>query len=76
MITLIKISDIQYDVYWGYNNKLGKFVTDVDGSFYFWSSKENNGAWSSYGLKCIADKLDELNEPWEDFIENNLKQLK
>ena len=56
------------------NGKLiGEFIRDVDGYFYFWS--ENNlGAWPSHLLRDIADKLDEINQLWDEHIEKELNK--
>ncbi len=56
------------------NGKLiGEFIMDVDGHFYFWS--ENNlGAWSSHLLRDIADKLDEINQLWDEHVEKELNK--
>ena len=39
---------------------------DVDGYFYFWPT--NDGCWSAYIMRSIADKLDEVNKKWDDQI--------
>lgn len=52
---------------------IGEFIMDVDGYFYFWS--ENNlGAWPSYLLRDIADKMDELNKSWNEQVEKELNK--
>jgi hypothetical protein len=52
---------------------IGEFIMDVDGYFYFWS--ENNlGAWPSYLLRDIADKMDELNKSWNEQLEKELNK--
>lgn len=48
-----------------YNNKLiGQVMRFEDGYYSFNFNRENNGWWSSYDLKLIAELLDDLNEPW------------
>ena len=32
-----------------------------------------DGYWSSYALRLIADKLDEMNKTWDDHIKENIK---
>lgn len=49
---------------------LGTFEQDVDGYYYFWNSKML-GSFASYALRMIADKLDEVNKPWTDKINND-----
>jgi len=52
---------------------IGEFIMDVDGYFYFWA--ENNlGAWPSYLLRDIADKMDELNKSWNEQVEKELNK--
>lgn len=53
---------------------LGTFELDIDGYYYFWNKSENNGSWSSYSLRLIADKLDEINAPWKDKINEEFNQ--
>lgn len=48
--------------------KLGEFVMDVDGFFYYWPDEKCTGAWPSYLLKKAAKELDDLNKPWEEKI--------
>jgi hypothetical protein len=52
---------------------IGEFIRDVDGYFYFWA--ENNlGAWPSYLLRDIADKMDEINQLWDEQLEKELNK--
>ena len=53
---------------------LGTFQMDCDGFYYFWKSEDLHGAETSYNLRLIADKLDEVNKPFQDIINNDLKQ--
>ena len=48
---------------------MGEFVTGDDGYLVYFPSKRNNGFWSSSAIRAIADKLDELNKPWDDVIQ-------
>jgi hypothetical protein len=43
-----------------------------DGCLYFFPDDDHSG-WPSWVLRQIADKLDELNKPWEDHINETLK---
>lgn len=53
---------------------LGIFQQDVDCYFYFVPDNLTEGGyWSSWVLKAIADKLEELNKPWEDQIAQYFK---
>ena len=51
---------------------LGTFEMDVDGYFYFWRNEKLTGCDSSNILRGIADKLDEVNEEWDERLKNNL----
>jgi hypothetical protein len=44
-----------------------------DGYFYFWP-EDNNGAWSSYHLRELADKMDEINKQWDEQVEKQLNK--
>ena len=45
---------------------VGELIMDVDGYYYFWPS--NDGCWPSHIMRSIANKLDEINKPWNDQI--------
>jgi hypothetical protein len=51
---------------------IGSFSLDVDGYYYFWSNNDS-GCWGSYELRMIADALDKINKPYDDFVKENLK---
>lgn len=69
MIALSKITDNKYQVIFSENNKfLGMFERDIDGYFYFSEDSRSKGFWSSYVLREIADKLDEINRDWDEQI--------
>ena len=46
---------------------IGYIYMEVDGYWVF-MPKTGQGHWDSYSLRAIADKLDELNKPWDDKI--------
>ena len=48
------------------NHLVGELIMDVDGYFYFWPS--NDGCWPSHIMHSIANKLDEINKPQNDEI--------
>ena len=48
-------------------------LSGADGFKYF-SPGPTWGLFSSYHLRQIADKLDELNEPWQQEIERYFKE--
>jgi len=49
---------------------IGEFERDVDGYYYYWPV-QRAGSWPAVVLRAIADKLDELNEPWDTHIKND-----
>lgn len=60
-----------YHIY--YNDVfLGATYQDESGYFNFYHNN-NTGYWSAHSLRLIADKLDELNKEWDDYIKQNLK---
>jgi len=72
MINLEKQTNTSYKVL--FNTKyLGMAEMGVDGFYNFYADDSNKGYWSSYSLRLIADKLDELNKEWSDYIKENLK---
>jgi len=75
-LTLEEITKTHLKVFWGENGKyIGDFIVDDDGFFYFWPLKDNWwGCWASYILREIADKLDELNQPWSDQIDQYFEE--
>jgi len=46
---------------------VGELIMDVDGYFYFWQN-HSDGCWSSHIMRSIANKLDDINKPWNDEI--------
>lgn len=63
----------RYLVYFKQNMKcIGMLLMDVDGYYYFWSNNDS-GCWGSYELRMIADALDKVNKPYDDYIKENLK---
>lgn len=65
-----------YNVLWENGKHLGYFRLDVDGYYYF-EELPNGGYWSAHSLRHIANKLDEINKPYDDEVNqyfNNLKQ--
>lgn len=46
---------------------LGSAIRSDDG-YYYYDPEELDGLWSPYSLRCMADKLDDLNRPWDDKV--------
>ena len=72
-INLEKVNNFVYNVIASNGKNIGKFELDVDGYFYFWDNKDS-GAWSSYSLRLIADKLDGINKPFKENVDNYFEQ--
>lgn len=43
----------------------GEIYREVDGYFVYAPPPSRGGYWPAYLMKAIADKLDELNEEWD-----------
>jgi len=63
--------------------KLGYAYAEVDG-YYVFVPETRNGFWSSYTLRMIAERLDELNAEWDlkvktdladELVQNTLEKL-
>lgn len=54
---------------------LGDLIPGDDGYFCWWPSPEceKPGCWPEYVLRSIADKLEELNEPWDKEVRRGLE---
>lgn len=65
-IILKQITSGHYEVRYGEDNYIGDLIRDVDGYFYFHFDEDDLGSWAAYSLRMIADKLDEINKPWDD----------
>jgi len=73
-IKLEKISDVTYRLLTSNGKYIGFFELDVDGYYYFWNEDYNTGSWSSNSLRIIADKLDEINKPYDDSVKEYFKK--
>ncbi len=62
-----KIDDNQYEVFFENGVKMGEFLKEVDGSFYFFPELKG-GFWAGYIMRELADKEDELNKDWNNEI--------
>ncbi len=57
-----------YMVYYENGVHIGEFYMEIDGYWVFEQKHENSGYWNAHVLRGIADKLDELNAPYEDEV--------
>jgi hypothetical protein len=74
-LKLEKINNNTYNVYWNNTVLVGTFEMDCDGFYYFYVS-DDPGSWTSYTLRLIADKLDEVNKPFQDVVDKYFNQEK
>ena len=66
MKLILKKLNHSYKISTDTGKTLGSFQLDCDGSYYYYRNEELDGAESSYSLRLIADKLDEVNKPLDD----------
>ena len=71
MIKLIE-KDKNYHVYFN-EKKVGDFDLDIDGYYHFWPNPSLNGSYTSYSLRLISDRLDEVNKKWDNQIKQDLE---
>lgn len=55
-----------------FNQKYLGIVVVQDDGYYGFLSNEPSGYWSSYALRLIADKLDEMNKDWDEHIKKDI----
>ena len=68
-----QVSSIRHDVWTSTKQtRLGWFLQDHDGFFYFWPDDDLKGFWSEEVLRFLADNLQKLNAHWEAIIEKGL----
>ena len=74
MITIEKTTSDRQSYHFYFNTVyLGDAERDESGFYNFWFSNDDKGYWTSHSLRLIANKLDELNKEWNDYILKNLK---
>lgn len=73
-IKLEKVTQFVYKAFTPNNKYLGTFELDESGFYNYWQDKSLKGAWSAYQLKAIADKLDEINKPYREVIDEYSNQ--
>lgn len=71
LVYLVKAERNTYRVYFENGVFMGDVVQSEDGFYNFWPESSTGGYWASHVLRAIADKLDELNKPWQDQIDND-----
>lgn len=70
MIQINYVMDGIYAVYFN-QKKIGTFVIQDDGYYGFYTESDS-GYWSSYALRLIADKLDEMNKEWDEQVKKDI----
>ena len=75
-ILALKDGDHHYQIAFDNGAKLGTAYQEVDGYFYFEPDCSKAGFWQPHILRGIADKLDEINKPWNDLIEKDLEAMR
>jgi len=55
-------------VYYHNGVMVGDIQMDVDGYYYYWPIMKP-GFWASHFMRAVADKLDELNAPYDKELE-------
>lgn len=68
LIKLVKTGEVSYKVYVADNDVyLGDFLMKEDGFYDWWPNAElgPGGFWSAWMLRAMAEKLDELNAPYQ-----------
>lgn len=53
--------------------KAGEILQGDDGYYQFWP-EPRAGYWPAYAMRAIADKVDEINAPWEAEIQKFMKE--
>jgi hypothetical protein len=51
----------------------GELYCEVDGYYVYWPDESLQGCVSAEFLREIADKLDELNRPWDEEVKRGLE---
>ena len=72
-MTFNKINDQKYQVIYDNGVYIGDLLVEVDGFFVYYPI-QNGGAWESHVMRAIADKLDELNKPWQQQIDKHFNE--
>ena len=68
-----QINKHKYSVRTNNGKLVGDLIMDVDSQFCCWP-EDNNCAWSSYHLRELADKMDEINKSWDEQVEKQLNK--
>lgn len=76
---ITKQNEGKLEFYWDNGCYIGHAYIGDDG-FYAYEFEHGGGSWEAHALRAIADKLDELNKPWDDqikkYFENGKKRTR
>lgn len=73
-VRLEKVNEKTYYVTTSNGLTIGTFELDVDGFYHFWNPNYIAGSWSSHSLRVVADKLDEVNKPFKEVVDEYFDQ--
>lgn len=73
-LNLEKVNEQEFKVITSNGLNIGTFELDVDGFWHFWNTDYIAGSWSSYSLRLVADKLDEVNKPYKEVVDEYFDQ--
>lgn len=71
-IKLEKVNDIQKLLY--FKNKCIELFNLQEDGYYVYYVNSPQESWSSHSLRAIADKLDEINKPFEEELKKYFEQ--
>jgi hypothetical protein len=74
-LTFKKAKPGEYEVYYENRVFMGHLLMKEDGFYDFWPDLKG-GYWSAHILREIADKLDEINAPYERELEEFFEKQK
>lgn len=72
-ISYKKIHDTYYSLVTKNDFEVAKAIRDIDGFYYLYVDPKSGGLWNEYSLRQIADILRELNQPYEEHINEYFK---
>lgn len=73
-IRLEKENEQVYKVITSNDLFIGTFKLDIDGMWHFWNPNYVAGSWTPHSLRVVADKLDEINKPFKEVVDEYFDQ--